>query len=325
MSLGMALHRIPSPRPLPAQIIKKVPATVSLQKGSIALYIYTPKGYLDRKESHKYPVVVNFHGGGFTIGSALDDARFAQIVTEHVRAVFVSVGYRLAPEHPFPTAVEDGVDAMLYLINHGSDIGIDPLNMVVNGFSAGGNLAFSVPLRLHIHFEQLHQQSLRPPFLIRAIMAWYPSLDFTNLRATRKASNPRQDKELPLILSNLFDAAYLYPPGGDMADPLLSPAVASTDLLKTLPDEIIMFPCEWDGLAAEAQRFRRRLTTEAGKMVTYRVIKEARHGFDRAPNPFNSSQKSIQYYNEACKEIRRIFSVSKQNDHCPSPAHDVRV
>lgn len=56
-----------------------------------------------------YPVVINFHGGGFTLGSADDDARWCGTVVDECHAVVVSVDYRLAPEHPFPTAVEDGV------------------------------------------------------------------------------------------------------------------------------------------------------------------------------------------------------------------------
>lgn len=82
----------------------------------------------------------------------------------------------------------------------------------------------------------------RATFKIRAIMAWYPSLDFTVPTTSRKATNPRQDKELPNILTNLFDAAYSLT--GESGSPYLSPAAAPTQLLKALPDVVMIFPCQ---------------------------------------------------------------------------------
>ncbi|EME41239.1 hypothetical protein DOTSEDRAFT_73603 [Dothistroma septosporum NZE10] len=95
-----------------------------------------------------YPVVINFHGGGFTLGSPHDDARWCGTVVTECNAVVVGVDYRLAPEHPFPTAVEDGVDAVLYIHKHAEELGINPDKMALSGFSSGGNMAFTVPLRL---------------------------------------------------------------------------------------------------------------------------------------------------------------------------------
>ncbi|KAI4169118.1 MAG: hypothetical protein LQ343_005912 [Gyalolechia ehrenbergii] len=299
-----------------------IPVTVSPRRGRIKLLFYVPPTYPTRDPDRTYPAVINFHGGGFTIGSAADDARFAHTVTTENGAVFVSVDYRLAPEYPFPTAVEDGVDAILYLVEHAGELGIDSNNMVVNGFSAGGNLAFSVLLRLNdwlserpaiLDAEENHKEGKNvtrkwSPSKIRAIMAWYPSLDFTLPRYSRKATNPRQDKELPNILTNLFDASYVQNYDRDRQSPYLSPAAAPLDLLRGLPDTIVLFPCQWDGLAAEAEKFRERLEHDRGKKVTYRVIPEARHGFDRAPNPFYSTSKRARYYLQACGELRSIFA-----------------
>ncbi|KAK5169616.1 uncharacterized protein LTR77_005593 [Saxophila tyrrhenica] len=100
-----------------------------------------------------YPVVINFHGGGFTLGSSGDDARWCGTVVDEVNAVVISVDYRLAPECPFPTAVEDGVDAVLYVHNHAQELGIDKTKIALSGFSSGGNMAFTVPLRL---YDELH-------------------------------------------------------------------------------------------------------------------------------------------------------------------------
>ncbi|KAK4570455.1 hypothetical protein LTR86_002535 [Recurvomyces mirabilis] len=98
-----------------------------------------------------YPVVINFHGGGFTIGTSTDDARWCGTVVDECNAVVIAVDYRRAPEHPFPTAVEDGVDAVLWVHEHAAELGIDREKIALSGFSSGGNMAVTVPLRLYQH------------------------------------------------------------------------------------------------------------------------------------------------------------------------------
>ena len=111
-----------------------------------------------------YPVIINFHGGGFTLGNSHDDARWCATVVNECNAVVVSVDYRLAPEHPFPTAVEDGVDAVIYIHQHAEELGIDQQKIALSGFSSGGNMCFTVPLRL---YDELHafprDDASRPP------------------------------------------------------------------------------------------------------------------------------------------------------------------
>jgi acetyl esterase/lipase len=127
MGIGMTLHRMAPPCPPPPSFRRSIRATVSPRKGRFDLQFYVPKDYYAHKEQKdkRYPVVVNFHGGGFTLGTAHDDARWSWTVVEEVGAVVVSVDYRLAPEHPFPTAVEDGVDAILYLARHADELLLD--------------------------------------------------------------------------------------------------------------------------------------------------------------------------------------------------------
>ncbi|KAK5018315.1 hypothetical protein LTR60_001551, partial [Cryomyces antarcticus] len=141
MGIGMILHRLAPPRPARPSSTRTISARTSPRKGQFTLQFYTPRDYHVRKQLHGkgYPVVVNFHGGGFTLGTATDDARWCDTVVGEVNAVVVSVDYRLAPENPFPTAVEDGVDAILYLAEHAEELGIDVDRMAVSGFSSGGN------------------------------------------------------------------------------------------------------------------------------------------------------------------------------------------
>ena len=97
---------------------------------------------------------------GFTIGSPGDDARWCSTVVDECLAVVISVDYRLAPEHPFPTAVEDGVDSVLYVYNHAEELGINKEKIALSGFSSGANMAFTVPLRLYDELQGFPRDDL---------------------------------------------------------------------------------------------------------------------------------------------------------------------
>lgn len=87
------------------------------------------------------PVVVNFHGGGWCLGSPEQSRWMATRVAEQVGAVVVSPAYRLAPENPFPAAVDDAWAVLQWIALHAVEIGGDPDRIAVMGDSAGGNLA----------------------------------------------------------------------------------------------------------------------------------------------------------------------------------------
>ncbi|GAB7366416.1 hypothetical protein MBLNU230_g8213t1 [Neophaeotheca triangularis] len=110
-----------------------------------------------------YPVVINFHGGGFTLGAATDDARWCGTVVDECNAVVVSVEYRKAPEFPFPTPVEDGVDAVIWVHKHAEALGIDRDRIALSGFSSGANMAFTVPLRLYDEITGFARDDLSRP------------------------------------------------------------------------------------------------------------------------------------------------------------------
>ncbi|ORM33203.1 carboxylesterase [Williamsia sp. 1135] len=92
------------------------------------------------------PVVVNYHGGGWCLGSPEQSRWMATRVAAQATAIVVSPVYRLAPEHPFPAAVDDAWGALQWVARHAADIGGDPDRMAVMGDSAGGNLASVVAL-----------------------------------------------------------------------------------------------------------------------------------------------------------------------------------
>ena len=89
----------------------------------------------------RLPVLLYFHGGGFTIGSIASHDTLCRELSRLSGCAVVSVDYRLAPEHRFPVAVDDAWDAMQWLAGHDSDLRIDSSRMAVGGDSAGGTLA----------------------------------------------------------------------------------------------------------------------------------------------------------------------------------------
>ncbi len=87
------------------------------------------------------PVLLYFHGGGYTIGSIDTHDTLCRELARLSGAAVVSLEYRLAPEHQFPVAVNDAWDALQWLHAHGGALGLDTSRMAVGGDSAGGNLA----------------------------------------------------------------------------------------------------------------------------------------------------------------------------------------
>jgi acetyl esterase/lipase len=92
------------------------------------------------------PAVLNLHGGGFVIGRIEVDDNTCLDIARRVRTVVVSVGYRLAPEDPYPAGVEDCYAALQWLAANAGKLRVDAARIAVHGISAGGGLAAAVAL-----------------------------------------------------------------------------------------------------------------------------------------------------------------------------------
>ncbi|KAH7925190.1 hypothetical protein BV22DRAFT_454670 [Leucogyrophana mollusca] len=101
--------------------------------------VFTPEG---TPPADGWPVYIWYHGGGWTLGGIDTQNHFVSRQCKGAKCVAITVDYRLAPEHPYPAAVEDAFEALQWVYGKGSSIlGINPQRIAIGGESAGGNLS----------------------------------------------------------------------------------------------------------------------------------------------------------------------------------------
>jgi acetyl esterase len=229
--------------------------------GDLPVRIYTPKAW--SRESR--PVVVNFHGGGFALGSARQCDWICSIVAADVDAVVVSVDYRLAPAHKFPAAVEDCYDALLWTAAHSAELGADASRLGVMGDSAGGNLAAVVSI--------MARDELGPAIAHQALV--YPVTDMSD---TGREDRSYLDNVLGIVLSNddieIFRDYYLGEED-DRLDYRLSPIHAPD--LSGLPPAVVVV-AGLDPLHDSGVRYAQALA-DAGNVVRVEDFRQMPHGF----------------------------------------------
>ncbi|NXD16299.1 ADCL4 protein, partial [Nothocercus nigrocapillus] len=106
----------------------------------VLVRIYQPKA----PSASQRRGVIFFHGGGWVFGSLETHEKLCRSIARESESVVVSVGYRLAPEHKYPAAYEDCLNATLHFMKNTEHYGVDPARIIVSGDSAGGNLAAAV-------------------------------------------------------------------------------------------------------------------------------------------------------------------------------------
>ncbi len=122
-------------RPAGRPVGEVVDGTLTIADGSLPYRLYRPAS------AGPHPIVVYFHGGGWVLGDEQSDDPFCRDLCRRSDMIFVSVGYRHAPEHRFPTAAEDGLAATRWIAEHAAELGGRPGPVLVAGWSAGANIA----------------------------------------------------------------------------------------------------------------------------------------------------------------------------------------
>jgi len=222
--------------------------------------------------AERSPIVLFAHGGGFVTGG-LDAMQFlcAQLASAAPARV-VSVAYPLAPEHPYPTALDTVYSALRWISDHGDELGGDSSRLVVMGDSAGGNLVAALCL--------LARRNNGPGIDQQVLI--YPALDATLSSAGMRATTAKRRAEC--------DAFYSYYVGdGDRTDELVSPLLAND--LSELPQTTII-TAEHDALRDEGLLYATRLA-QAGVRVRYTNYLGMPHGFLSMPRICSAAHQAI--------------------------------
>ncbi|WP_273852622.1 alpha/beta hydrolase [Guptibacillus spartinae] len=140
--------------PIPSNQICSVERRIGSHE--IPIRIYQPEGL------RNLPVFIYMHGGGWVFGSLDSCESFCQYIAEKCRCIVVSVGYRLAPEHKYPAALMDTIDAVLWTVEQISSYGGDINRLSIGGESSGGNLAAAACIALHQKVAIHHQFLINP-------------------------------------------------------------------------------------------------------------------------------------------------------------------
>ncbi|KAJ8108495.1 hypothetical protein ONZ43_g6406 [Nemania bipapillata] len=281
---GIGFHlgnRFSLPPPAPTETIW-LDSTLSAWKGkqTISVSVWIPPESPQRPSTTKRPAVINFHGGGFILGQGTDDSRWADALVSSLGAVVFSVNYRLAPGYPFPTPVEDCVDAIVQISQLADRYNIDTDRITLSGFSAGATLATSSWTVLQDPKRWTYEIAAPLP-KIAGLVLYYPSLDWTLDRPQKRKACKRPDLTLPSGLTDLIDASYLHPPlpRRERTDIRLSPGLMPDELVDRLPP-VHLCLCEYDMLLAEGKLFAERLESR-GRKVSVRVVEGEKHAWDK--------------------------------------------
>jgi acetyl esterase len=189
------------------------------------------------------PILMFFHGGAWLAGDLESHDATCRRFANGASCVVVNVDYRLAPEHPFPSALDDCVDATLWAHANAAEIGGDPLRLGVAGISAGGNLAAALALKF--------RDDGGPRLTTQVLL--YPVLDAS--MATESYSLYAEGFFLEREVMRWAWEQYVPDPAA-RHDPLASPSDA--DSLDGLPPAVFV-TAECDPLRDEAELYADRL------------------------------------------------------------------
>jgi acetyl esterase len=207
------------------------------------------------------PLLVYFHGGGWTIGDLDTHDIICRTLANNAHCAVVAVDYRMGPEHKFPAAVEDCIAATRWIAAEAPALGVDAARIAVGGDSAGGNLAAVVAITL--------RDAGGPPLVFQVLA--YPATD----QRMDTASHARFGEGYLLTRNNMlwFRDNYLDP--RDYDDWRASPLRAA-DLARLPPAHIIT--AGYDPLLDEGRAYSDRLVA-AGAPVLYECFEGMAHGF----------------------------------------------
>ncbi|MFD3403104.1 alpha/beta hydrolase [Kribbella sp. NPDC058693] len=228
------------------------------------------------------PTLVYFFGGGWTLGSIDTADGISRKLANAVPCQVITVGYRLAPEHPFPTAVHDCYEAVKWIAAH------DSSRLVVGGDSAGANLAAAVTLLARDN---------NGPAIAGQLLVYPNTLYGSDTISMRNGTDPYLFNNTSV---NWYWKHYLKDPA-DGANPLASPLLAESHA--NLPPALVI-TAEYDPLRDEGEYYAEKLHA-AGVPTTLSRYDGMVHGFFAMSGILDGGKKAM---SEASTWLGRIFT-----------------
>lgn len=259
-------------------------ALASGPAGPIVMRAYRPA---DCRREELLPALVFFHGGGFVIGDLDTHDVLCRQLANGARCAVFSVDYRLAPEAPFPAAVEDCIAATRWIASQALALAVDAARIAVGGDSAGGNLAAVVALDA--------RDNNGPGLCFQLLI--YPATD----QRCGFASHQRNGDGYLLTRHSIayFRGHYL-PRQAEWLDWRASPLLAEN--LAALPRAFVL-TAGFDPLVDEGKAYAGRLA-EANVEVAYREYADMIHGFILFGGVLETANAAVA---ECCERLRAAF------------------
>lgn len=267
-----------------AAVEDRVIAVAEQGGAELPIRLYTPGG---EGLPELLPVFVFFHGGGFVLGNIEITDRICRYYAQAASCIVVSVDYRLAPEHKFPTAVSDAYAATKWVVEHAASFNGDSKRIAVGGESACGNLAAVVSLLARDRGEF----GLCCQLLIYPVVSF--ALDTASCRECGNQYNLTYDEML------WFRAHYLQDEE-QINDPLASPLLAAD--LSGLPQAVIV-TAEFDPLRDEGELYAERLASFGVAAKAKRYLGMV-HSFFNFSGEVDASKEALA---ETAAELKRVF------------------
>jgi acetyl esterase/lipase len=265
----------------------QVASVVGQSVGGVPCLVVTPFG------TGPWPALVWLHGGGWVLGTAQDTLHTALDLAAAARCVVVSVDYRLAPEHPFPAAVDDACSVVRAVRAPGGLTGVDPDRVAVGGDSSGGNLAAVAALKV--------------PGLVHQLLA-YPVVDATMSHPSYKTEG--DGYLLTASMMRWFFRQYLG--DADPSDPDVSPLLApEATIRRASPAHLVV--AGYDPLHDECEAYAARLEG-AGVAVDVSRYHGQMHGFFTMGAVIPTGAAALM---EAAGRLRRAWAAERTDPDTP--------
>lgn len=254
--------------------------------GTIRMRMYDP-----RQDRGPGPVVVFFHGGAYIVGSIETHAGLSAEMARQLDLPVVSVEYRLAPEHPWPAAVDDGEAAARWIATNGPAFGRQFTGLVLSGDSAGGNLTLITSL-------SLRDKPAALPVILQ--LPIYPASDGTRAYPSRKQFS----RGFGLDISPDDENFYASDPKSVRASPLLAD-------LAGLPPTVLV-TASLDPLRDEGRAFAAKLV-QSGVPTTFYEAKGSIHGFATYRKAIPSAQVDTTQFLSLASTMLKGLLIPQEN------------